>query len=223
MYSFAQRSDTRVFDEPLYGHYLTHSPARSYHPGAEDVIRSVECDGERVIREVLLGRHDRPVRFFKNMTHHLVDLDWRFMDHLTNVILTRDPREMLPSYVSVVELPNLADTGYAMQVELLRFLRSRGQSPVVLDSTELLKDPPAVLGELCRRIGIPFDPRMLSWEAGPRPEDGVWAPHWYASVHRSTGFVPWVKKAEPFPDRLLPLLDECLPFYEELAREAIKA
>ncbi|MGD8481270.1 MAG: sulfotransferase family protein, partial [Gammaproteobacteria bacterium] len=33
MYSFAQRPDTRVLDEPLYGHYLKSSGAR--HPGRE--------------------------------------------------------------------------------------------------------------------------------------------------------------------------------------------
>lgn len=28
----------------------------------------------------------------------------------------------------------------------------------------------------------------LRWEAGPIPEDGVWAPWWYKSVHESTRF-----------------------------------
>ena len=46
MYSFAQRGDTRVFDEPLYAHYLTHTDARTYHPGAEDVIAAQDDDGE---------------------------------------------------------------------------------------------------------------------------------------------------------------------------------
>ena len=26
------------------------------------------------------------------------------------------------------------------------------------------------------------------WEAGPKPIDGVWAPWWYDSAHKSTGF-----------------------------------
>lgn len=29
---------------------------------------------------------------------------------------------------------------------------------------------------------------LFRWEAGPIPEDGVWAPWWYKSVHESTGF-----------------------------------
>ncbi|RMF66572.1 MAG: sulfotransferase family protein, partial [Calditrichaeota bacterium] len=35
MYSFAQREDTRVVDEPLYGYYLKLSGAD--HPGREEV------------------------------------------------------------------------------------------------------------------------------------------------------------------------------------------
>ena len=29
---------------------------------------------------------------------------------------------------------------------------------------------------------------MLAWPAGPRASDGIWAPHWYAAVWKSTGF-----------------------------------
>ncbi|MBT5534537.1 sulfotransferase family protein, partial [Candidatus Poribacteria bacterium] len=39
MYSFAQRPDTRVIDEPLYGHYLRVSGAA--HPIPVDVIASM--------------------------------------------------------------------------------------------------------------------------------------------------------------------------------------
>ena len=40
MYSFAQRSDTKVFDEPLYAYYLANSKAKEYHPGADEVMQS---------------------------------------------------------------------------------------------------------------------------------------------------------------------------------------
>ena len=69
MYSFAQRSDTRVVDEPLYGHYLSVSSAN--HPGADEVIADMECDANIVIRDVILGPCDKPVLFMKQMAHHL--------------------------------------------------------------------------------------------------------------------------------------------------------
>jgi len=34
MYSFANRADTEVFDEPMYGYYLDHTGI-DYHPGSQ--------------------------------------------------------------------------------------------------------------------------------------------------------------------------------------------
>jgi hypothetical protein len=50
----------------------------------------------------------------------------------------------------------------------------------------------------------------------------VWAPYWYDSVRRSTGFVP-VSAAEParLDPALEPLLYECLPYYEKLRKDKI--
>jgi hypothetical protein len=221
MYSFRQRSDTRVVDEPLYGHYLAATGAD--HPGAEEVLASMDRDGERVVREVILGPCERPVCFFKNMAHHLVGLDRGFLGEVRNVLLARDPREMLPSLALQIPSPTLRDTGLAEQVEILETMLERDESPVVIDARELLLDPPGVLRRACEALGIPFDRAMLSWPAGPKPEDGVWAKHWYDGVHASTGFEPYRPKTGPFPERLKPLLDECLPLYERLRRHAIVA
>lgn len=223
MYAFAQRDDTTVFDEPLYAHYLSKTPAREYHPGADQVIAEMENDGEIVVRNLILGDHQTPVAFFKHMTHHLIQLDWTFLDDTVNILLTRDPVDMLPSYGAVVEQPTLADVGYAYHVKLLDYLQSRGQTPAVLDSKQVLLNPRGVLATLCDHIGIPFSEKMLSWQAGARPEDGSWAKYWYASVHRSTGFSPYRSKTEPFPAHLAPLLAECRPYYEKLAALAIPA
>lgn len=221
MYSFAQRDDTRVLDEPLYAHYLRVSGAD--HPGKEEVLAAQENDGERVVREVILGPCDRPVLFMKQMAHHLVELDWDFLKEVANVLLVRDPLEMLPSLAQNLIVPTLRDTGYARQTQILEQLRTWGQEPPVLEARELLLDPRGVLSQLCERLGLPFQETMLSWTPGPRPEDGVWAKYWYHNLHRSTGFQPYRKKEEPFPESLLPLLEECRPHYEMLYTAAIKA
>lgn len=223
MYSFAQRDDTSVYDEPLYAHYLSRTPARVYHPGAEEVIATMENDGQKVVDDLILGDHDTPVVFFKHMTHHLYELDLGFLDDTVNILLTRDPVEMLPSYAAWVEAPSLRDVGYALHLELLRYLQSRGQNPPVLDSKQILLNPRKVLNELCEQIGIPFQEAMLSWKAGARPEDGSWAKYWYKSVHESTGFGEYVKKSVQFPQHLEPLLAECMPYYEQLNALAIQA
>jgi hypothetical protein len=221
MYSFAQRSDTQVVDEPLYGHYLR--VARAPHPGLEEVIAAMQNDGEQVIRQVILGPCTRPVLFLKQMAHHLVEIDWGFLQQTVNVLLIRDPQQMLPSLAQNLSEPILRDTSLGIQTELYHHLRRLGQEPPVLDAKQLLLNPPGVLRQLCARLGLPFDEAMLRWPAGPRPYDGVWAPYWYHNVHKSTGFEPYNEKREPFPERLLPLLAECRPHYELLAQVAIQA
>ncbi len=221
MYSFAQRQDTTVVDEPLYGHYLRVSDA--IHPGMEEVMADMDCDGERVVRELVLGHCATPVLFMKQMAHHLVELDRAFLRQTVNVLLIRDPVQMLPSLAQNLPLPTLRDTGLAIQSELYQQLLDLGQQPPVLDSKQLLLDPPAVLQQLCRQIGIPFDDQMLQWQAGARPEDGIWAKYWYRSVHQSTGFDPYQTKTEPFPPKLLPLLAACYPHYQQLAAVALSA
>ncbi len=184
MYSFAQRSDTRAIDEPLYAHYLRVSGAE--HPGREMVLASLENDGERVVREVILGPCDRPVLFMKQMAHHLIELDWSFLEQTKNVLLIRDPQQVLKSLVKQLPHLQLRDTGLIQQVELLeRF----GQSGItVVDSREILLNPGDVLTQLCDQLGLKFEEAMLHWKPGPKPEDGVWADIWYENVHRSTGF-----------------------------------
>jgi hypothetical protein len=221
MYSFRQRVDTVVVDEPLYGHYLKTTGAD--HPGAREVMEVMDGDGERVVREVILGPCERLIHFFKNMAHHLPGLDPGFLDNVTNVLLIRNPTEMLPSLAKQLPSPTLRDTGLREQAGILDSILARGDKPIVLDVRELLLDPPDVLRRVCAGLGIPFDKAMLSWPAGPKPEDGVWAEHWYHNVHASTGFAPYEPREDPCPAHLKPLLEECLPLYERLRDYAIGA
>lgn len=220
MYSFAQRSDTVVYDEPLYAHYLSNSLRKKYHPGNEEIIQSMENDGSKVLR-MMLGSHPKQVAFFKQMTHHLINLDYSFLSEVTNVILTRDPQDMLPSYSKQVADPIMADVGYALHHKLVIHFKEKQIPYVVLDSRSVLEDPEAKLTKLCDVLEIPFEHSMLKWHAGPRPEDGVWAKYWYTSVHKSTGFQAYKPKSEAFPEKLKPLLQECKPLYEALLKEAL--
>ena len=221
MYSFGQRNDARIIDEPLYGHYLRVSGAD--HPGRDEVMSTMDTDGDRVMEKLLDRQHDRPILFMKQMAHHLVGLDFSFLNKTINVLLIRNPVEMLPSLTIQLPDADIADTGLVTQCDLLERLENLGQQPLILDSRELLRNPGAVLASLCERVDIPFDQDMLSWPRGARPEDGVWARHWYHNVHESTGFAPYRPKTEPFPAGLEPLLKKCRPYYQRLYAFALKA
>jgi len=215
MYSFAQRKDTKVFDEPLYAHYLTSTNAKEYHPDAEFIIRSMECNGQVVV-DKMLDNNSAELVFFKNMTHHLLDIDKSFMKKGLNVILTRSPEDMLPSFHKVIPNPTLNDVGYKSHVKLLHYFEENNISYLVMDSKMILDNPEHELKRLCKHANIPFLNAMLSWPKGPRVEDGVWAKDWYHKVHQSNGFMKYKKKTKEFPKELNTLLDECLVYYKQL-------
>jgi hypothetical protein len=221
MYSWAQRPDTVVVDEPLYGYYLSHSNAT--HPGKAEIIASMEYDAEKVLRNVLLGEYPKPVVFFKHMCHHMLDLDLSFMKDLVNLFFIRDPAKIIASYAEVIKKPTLTDIGIEIQSKQFEYALKNGYETIVLDSAELLNDPETVLTKLCSRIGIPFYREMLQWPAGPRPEDGVWAKYWYAQVHQSTGFQISGNNAMVIPEPLKPLYEQAEDYYASMKSFSIKA
>ncbi len=222
MYSFAQRADTTVVDEPLYAYYLTNTDSEAEHPGVPEILASQSSSGEEVVREVILSDHyPTPVVVHKQMTHHLLDLDRSFLHQCQNVLLIRDPRAILASYTKVVQAPTPYDIGIPQQIDLYQYLRKHDLLSAIVDTSILLQNPTQVLDQLCQQVGIPFNESMLSWEAGARAEDGVWAPYWYHNVHSSTGFKPYVKKEIDLPDHLEELASSCLPTYQELLADEL--
>ncbi|MAF66588.1 MAG: sulfotransferase family protein [Planctomycetes bacterium] len=217
MRAFENRTDTAVVDEPLYACYLAATDLP--HPMAAEVLASQASDW-RVVAAELTGPvpDGRRVFYQKHMAHHLgreIEREW--LKGLVHCFLIRDPREVLPSLDERLSDPGLEDTGFAQQLELFEQVRVlTGRTPPVIDSRDLLEAPREVLGRLCDALAIGFDEAMLSWPAGTRPTDGVWADHWYSNVVRSTGFAPPPESPRPLPERLTGLLEACRGPYEIL-------
>jgi len=224
MRSFENRSDTRVWDEPLYGPYLAATGLP--HPMAEAVIEEQGRDWQPVI-EACSAREDAasadltPVFYQKHMTHHLLpEIPLQWLDSMVNCFLIRRPDEVLASYHNKREGDEITaeDLGFPQQTRIFEYLNDRtGTQPVVIDAADVLKDPRGVLSRLCEKIGIEFQDRMLTWPAGRRESDGVWSEHWYDSVWKSTGFAPWQKREVQVPEYLQHVLEECQPHYDRLA------
>ena len=219
MYAWRQRADTTVVDEPLYAHWLRVTGRD--HPGRCEVLASQDPDGEAVVRNVILGPRTEPVVFFKQMAKHLVGLDRSFLRSCRNVLLTRDPWEMLTSFQQQVPDATIDETGLVEMVDILEAGLAGGEDPIVVDARVLLGDPARVLERLCHELDLDFDPAMLSWPPGPKPEDGVWARHWHDAVHRSTGWDPWHPKDDQLLPHLVPVLEQAQPLYDRLQRHAI--
>ncbi|HET9968463.1 MAG TPA: hypothetical protein VFQ68_09505 [Streptosporangiaceae bacterium] len=223
MRSWENRPDTVVVDEPLYAFYLDRTGLD--HPGRDEVIASQPTDW-RVVLAHLAGdplARGAVIGYAKHMTHHLLpEVDRAAFAPFRHAHLIRDPRELLASYARVRAEPTLDDLGLRQQAEIFESFGG----PVV-DSRDLLADPPRVLAALCQALGVPFDPSMLAWPPGPRDSDGVWAPYWYDSVRSSTGFVPKTPgrppAAAPLPARLEPLAERCQPYFDRLHRYRLSA
>jgi hypothetical protein len=160
------------------------------------------------------------------MAHHLLPhmgRDW--LDSVTHAFLIRDPRPMLVSLGEKLGSFDLLATGLPQQVEIFDdVVRRTGRVPPVVDAADLLAAPEPMLHALCAAIGAPFTPRMLSWPAGPRASDGIWAKHWYERVERSTGFEPVEAVDAPqLTGRLAELEARCRPLYEKLRTHRLRA
>ncbi|MCB1554210.1 MAG: hypothetical protein KDJ14_10435 [Xanthomonadales bacterium] len=217
MRAWENRPDCTVIDEPLYAHYLAATGAD--HPGRDEVIAAGETDWRTVV-STLLGPvpGGKPLWYQKHMCHHLLPgmaIDW--IDALDNILLVRDPRQVVASYLRARETVTPEDIGVPQQEALFEHLRARtGDDPIVIDSGAFLAAPEAHLRQLCERLGLDFDPRMLRWPQGPRDTDGVWAPHWYASVWASTGFEPAREHPPELDAHAESVAARCMPAYERM-------
>ena len=219
MYSFANRSDTAVVDEPLFGYFLEHTGV--WRPSREEVLATMDTDPQKIMDSLLNPPTDMPVYFMKHMANHLIDLNLDFLANFENVLLIRDPKDMLLSYSKNVKEPTLLDTAYKMQVDLLDFFTERGMPYVILNAKNVLLNPERQLKILCEKLNISFQDSMLEWEAGSRQEDGIWAKYWYDSVHKSTGFGAYREKDQELPLNLISLYDECMYYYARLEQLAL--
>tara|TARA_B100000586_G_C20114217_1_gene431908 strand:- start:167 stop:892 length:726 start_codon:yes stop_codon:yes gene_type:complete len=220
MYSFRERADTTVIDEPFYAHYLRVSGRE--HPGYQEVLNSQDQYSEQVIRNVIKGHYETPVVFFKQMCHHLVEIDLSFLDNCSNILLIREPSLVIRSHAKNVPDLKVSDIGLDIQNFLLNKILESGETPVVVDSANLLMQPEAILKELCQHLEIAFDDSMLSWEPGAKPEDGVWAKHWYENTHESSGFSNKEPDRDSLPEKFLPVLEEATVLYDNLKKYACK-
>ena len=187
MYSFAQRSDTKVVDEPFYAYYLTHVNTKVDHPGKREIINSQSSSLNEIVNEIEMFM-EKDVLFIKNMTHHLAKTNVNFSRDWYHVILTRSPQSAYISFKKVISNPTVLDMGYKEQYAIAMKFKKKNIPFYILSSEKLLNSPKKELENLCDYLKINFDNNMLSWDRGGIKEDGIWAKYWYENVHKSHGF-----------------------------------
>ena len=217
MYSFAQRHDTRVMDEPLFGHFLRHTGVM--RPSRQEVLSTMDVDAESALQSIEPKGSDE-VLFLKHMANHVEGITWENLDspqHM-HVVLTRHPDGVIPSYAAHLTSPTMLDLCYAHQLDIVEAVGTRA---TVILAEDLFSKPRETLQSLCDKLELPWDESMLHWQAGGRPEDGLWAKYWYHGVHASTGWESRELKVQAPPLHLAELRNECMKLYLSMKSNAL--
>jgi hypothetical protein len=222
MRAWGNRSDCTVWDEPLYGYYLSKTDIE--HPGKEEIIAAQSSDWRSIVDRCAGHPPDqRSVFYQKHMTLHLLpEIDRQWLSCMSNCFLIREPEPVIASYAAVREDVTLDDIGFVQQAELFEYVTEiSGEIPLVIDSREFLLNPEPMLRSICKRLNLAFETSMLSWPTGPRDSDGVWGKYWYESVWNSSGFAPYREKPLTLSAGEQAIAEQARPYYEQLYRHRL--
>ena len=222
MYAFANRADCTAVDEPFYAAYLDRTGLP--HPMRDAVLEAQPRDPGPVIAALTGPEPGGAHVYHKHMAQHMLpDIPRDWFPSCRHLVLLRHPARVVASFSKGYEHVRLEDVGFVQLAEIHADLANAGLDPVVADSADIRRDPEGMLRAICAALGLDWDPAMLSWPAGPKPEDGVWAPHWYHAVHRSTGFAGPEGDLPALDGTAAGIADRAMPFYEGLAARRIRS
>jgi hypothetical protein len=114
--------------------------------------------------------------------------DRRFLAEARHAFLIRRPEEIAASSYALYPGMNSGSIGLERLCEVQAAVRDAGgNASVVIDSDDLVARPEATMAAYCAAVGLPFNPRALTWEPGARSE---WrrSARWHVDVSASSGF-----------------------------------
>lgn len=179
--SMAERGDLTVLHEPFcnlkdYGE--TDAGGRTFNSPAQ-LLAWLHDEGHR--RDV----------FFKDTMDHQHDevlADRPFLAEARHAFLIRRPEEIAASYYAMFPPMTINAIGMerlcAMQAAIGD---AGGNPPIVIDSDDLVARPAATMAAYCTAVGLPFEPRALTWKPGAQ---AAWrrTAGWHTDASSSSGF-----------------------------------
>jgi len=219
LYAFAQRTDTTVTDEPLFGYYLGFTGIDI--PFRKEAINKMEIDPNKIIDMLVNCDLNKEVLFVKNKSDQAIGLQWDFMTSFQNVFLISHPKRMILSNDQEKEEQELLDTCYEIQYHQILYLMQLGIDPIVIDTDDLLDQPDAIMAHLCQQLELPFNSKMLKWEKGVKPFESLPSKNWCSNLRKTKSFRDLDKPVRKLNAKQTELAEECMPFYEKLKKYAI--
>ena len=166
------------------------------------------------------------IKDFPHYINHMWDAD--FLQHFTHAFLIRDPAKTITSMYNKWPDFDELEVGFPEQRALFDLLTAlNGSPPPVIDSDDLLENPPAITESFCKAVGIPFMAHALTWEAGGDPSEHSWwdGGSFHANLAKSTGLTvqkrKYIEIAEA-PERVRRVHRRMLPHYRRLYQHRIQ-
>ena len=198
------------------------------------------------IKKKLEGKHaNAEVIFAKDFAFSLQGRHDLIPEGFTHTFLIRDPVKVFTSMKPRFESSRLGkivvgtdimkctkSEGYTFNemYDLFEYLRQQNTTPIVLDADDLLEDPNRMMKKYCELTGIPFNEKMMSWEAKKMTEMtwhsakvlrlANWLMGWYNGALSSTKFqkpsVPRQIDVETLSEDVRTAIDVTTPCYRYL-------
>lgn len=221
----SQHGEVETFFEPFFNVYFFSRWRQADDNG--DFEKALDYGPAEAVQ--LLHSGKAPVAFFKEMASiYWPYKDREFLASVKNTFLIRRPEFSLNGWLKMGKVPDENRFGFTRLRELWRLVTQElGQEPIVVEASAFQNNPARVLQQYCTRIGIEFDPAMLSWE--PK-EHQTWAPElmtdeswlkWQAILNQSTTILPAPKELPVIPAEHEHLLEEARKVYAEISAYAI--
>ncbi len=213
MRSWSSRNDTFITDEPFYAYYLKEKKLE--HPMHKEIKSKYVSDYNEIVNYLTNEIPERKkIWYQKHMAHHILDLNnIEWINSCHNCILLRHPKEVINSFSKKNKLNSAEQLGYLQQYQIVKFLKKNNKSYIIIDSSELLKNPKKVLSTWCKKINIKFDKSMLKWEKGNHINDGIWWKIWYDNVIKTTGFEKYEKENIIIEKKFDSIYNESMEYY----------
>jgi len=166
--SFIERGDLEIIHEPWCSQWVLQYG--KFDESIPDFVKSLATFEE--MRDYLLDLSVHKSVFVKDFsfsTYPMILEDPAFLadPDVCFIFYIRNPRDVIASYYK--REPDFRDSfvDYKALYEIFKEIaRSKKQQPLVINSEDLLNNPPQALQKICSGAGIPFTEKMLSWEPG---------------------------------------------------------
>ncbi|XP_065896223.1 uncharacterized protein [Dysidea avara] len=154
-----------------------------------------------------------------------------------HTFLIRDPERALYSNYKALSKHQFNDLyldpptgGFHELYKFYKFVKEKkGTTPVIVDAGDLQTYPDETMKVYCEAVGIPFDPKMTSWEPYSCPiAYKMWIDNWFDVLNQSSGFIktkPGEQKPVPLhelPNEVVKRIENSRECYMEMKKECVK-